>query len=215
MNSRRDFLIGTAAPMLLAWPARAAPLCAPAPTLGANLCRAYIDSMNASQETDYASHDPRAIWVACVAVVFAIYRHIVPQSRILAEAYGSLDKIAADAGFEVALPLERTWRDEDGIDFRASFERVFDDSAAGGAFDPKPLFGAIANGDPLILIGNEHAVVLLGLAYTADRPDRLVAGYALDPKPTVGRRSLDRDELVPNSAGGDLLVAVRTKLEKV
>jgi len=201
--------------MLLAWPARAAPICARAPMLGASLCRAYIDSMNASQETDNASHDPRAIWVACVAVVFAIYGHIVPQSRILSEAYGSLDKIPADPGFEVALPLARTWRDEDGIDFRASFEPVFDDIAARGAFDPKSLFGAIADGDPLILIGNEHPVVLLGLAYTADRPDRLVAGYALDPKPAVGRRSLERDELVPNSAGGDLLVAVRTTLEKV
>jgi len=215
VNSRREFLIGAAAPLLLAWPARSAPICALAPTLGANLCRAYIDSMNASQETDYGSRDSRAIWVACVAVVFAIYRHIVPQSRILAEAYGSLDKIPTDAGFAVALPLARAWRDEDGVDFRASFEPVFDDSAASGGFDPKPLFGAIANGDPLILIGNRHPVVLLGLAYTPDRPDRLVAGFALDPKPTVGRRSLDRDELVPNTAGGDLLLAVRTKLEKL
>ena len=82
MHSRRNFLIGAAAPLLLAWPARAAPLCAPAKAMkGANVCRAYIDSMKASQETDQASRDPRAIWVACVAVVFAIYDHIVPQAR--------------------------------------------------------------------------------------------------------------------------------------
>ena len=91
----------------------------------------------------------------------------------------------------------RTWKDEDGVGFRASFEPIFDDSAAGGALDAKPLFGAIANGDPLILIGNDHPVVLLGLAYAEDRPERAVAGFVLDPKPMVGRRPLDHDELIP------------------
>ena len=216
MNSRRDFLIGAAAPLLLAWPARAAPLCAPEKAMkGTKVCRAYIDSMKASQETDQASRDPRAIWVACVAVVFAMYDHIVPQARIMTEGYGGLDKIPVDAGIAVALPLTRTWKDEEGVGFRASFEPLFDDGAAGGAFDAKPLFGAIANGDPLILIGNDHAVVLLGLAYAEDRPDRAVAGFVLDPKPMVGRRPLDHDELVPNSAGGELLLAVRTKIERV
>ena len=150
MNSRRDFLIGAAAPLLLAWPAQAAPLCAPEKAMkGTKVCRAYIDSMKASQETDQASRDPRAIWVACVAVVFAMYDHIVPQARIMTEGYGGLDKIPVDAGIAVALPLTRTWKDEEGVGFRASFEPLFDDGAAGGAFDAKPLFGAIANGDPL------------------------------------------------------------------
>jgi hypothetical protein len=180
---------------------------------GANVCRAYIDSMKASQETDLGSRDPRAIWVACVAVVFALYDHFVPQSRIMAEAYGSLDKVPVVAGISVAAPLMRRWKDEEGIDFRVSFEPMFDDGA-GDALDAKPLFGAVANGDPLILIGNDHPVVLLGLAYAEDKPERAVAGFVLDPKPMVGRRPLDRDELVPNSAGGELLLAVRTKIEK-
>ena len=99
MNSRRDFLIGAAAPLVLACSARAAPLCAPVKSMkGANVCRAYIDSMKASQETDLGSRDPRAIWVACVAVVFALYDHIVPQARIMAEGYGSLDKIPGCRG---------------------------------------------------------------------------------------------------------------------
>ncbi len=214
MNSRRGFLIAAAAPLVLACSARAAPLCAPVKSLnGANVCRAYIDSMKASQETDLGSRDPRAIWVACVAVVFALYDHIVPQSRIMAEAYGSLDKVPVVAGLSVAAPLLRNWKDEEGVDFRVSFEPMFDDGA-GRAFDAKPLFGAIANGDPLILIGNDHSVVLLGLAYAEDKPERAVAGFVLDPKPMVGRRPLDRDELVPNSAGGELLLALRTKVEK-
>jgi hypothetical protein len=180
---------------------------------GANVCRAYLDSFKASQETDLGSRDPRAIWVACVAVVFAMYDHIVPQARIMAEAYGSLDKVPVVAGISVAAPLLRNWKDEEGVDFRVSFEPMFDDGA-GGAFNAKPLFGAIANGDPLILICNDHPVVLMGIAYSEDRPERAVAGFVLDPKPMVGRRPADREQLLPNSAGGELLLALRTKIEK-
>ena len=215
VNSRRDFLIGAAAPLLLAWPARAASFCAPVKAMkGANVCRAYLDSFKASQETDQASHDPRAIWVACVAVVFAMYDHIVPQARIMAEGYGGLDKVPVVASIAVAAPLMRIWKDEEGVDFRASFEPMFDD-AVGGALDAKPLFAAIDHGDPLILICNDHPVVLMGIAYAEDRPERPIAGFILDPKPMVGRRPAARDQLLPNSAGGDLLLAVRTKLEKV
>ncbi|MGD1039145.1 MAG: hypothetical protein ABR878_18725 [Roseiarcus sp.] len=207
-------LIGAAAPLLLAWPARAVPSCRQDPKLGANVCRAFIDATNSYQESFHASHDPRAIWIACVAVVFSIKGHVIQQPRILAEAYGSLDQIPIDAGFAVALPLARTWTDDDGVGFRASAELVFDDRAPGSAFDPKLLIGPLADGDPLILIGNEHPIVLTALAYTqTDVPGRMIAGVVYDPMPIVGTRSLDADEVVPDSAGGDLLLAMRTKLE--
>jgi hypothetical protein len=216
MKSRREFLIGAAGPLLLAWPARAAPNCLPAPQLRANLCRAYIDATNAYQESYHASHDTRAIWIACVAVVFAIKGHVIQQQRILAEAYGNLDQISIDAGFAVALPLTRTWTDDDGVGFRASVESVFDDTAPGAVFDPKPLIEAIVGGDPLILLNNEHPIVLTALAYTeTDVPGRLVAGLVYDPMPIVGARTLDSDEVVPNSAGGDLLGVIRVNVEKV
>jgi hypothetical protein len=219
MHSRRDLLIGAAAPLLLAWSARAAPNCVPAPKLKANLCRTFVDGRNAYQETDQASHDPRAIWIACVAVVFAIKGHVIQQRRVLTEAYGNLGQIPVDAGFAIALPLTRTWTDDDGVGFRTSAESLFDDGTPGSAFDPKPLIGAIADGDPLILINDEHPIVLTALAYTAttatDVPGRLVAGFVYDPMPMVGPRPLDPDEVVPNSAGGDLLLAVRVKLENL
>ena len=64
-------------------------------------------------------------------------------------------------------------------------------TAAGGALDAKPLFGAIANGDPLILIGNDHPVVLLGLAYAEDqagaRDRRLRVGSKADGRPAAAR----------------------------
>ena len=214
MNSRRDFLIGTVAPLVLVRSARAAKLCAPVKSMkDATVCRAYIDSTKASQETDLGNRDPRATWVACVAVVFALYNHVVSQARIIAEAYGGLDKVPVVSGMSVAAPLTRTWKDEEGIEFRASFEPLFDDSA-GDAFNAKPLFEAIANGDPLILVEHDYPLVLTGLAYAQNAPERAVAGFVLDPRPFVGRRPLDLDELTPDSVGGELLLAVRAKVAK-
>ena len=113
------------------------------------------------------------------------------------------------------MPLARTWTDDDGVGFRASAELLFDDRAPGSVFDPKLLIGPVADGDPLILIGNEHPIVLTALAYTqTDVPGRMVAGVVYDPMPIVGTRSLNADEVTPDSAGGDLLVALRIKLEK-
>jgi hypothetical protein len=216
MNSRRQFLIGAAAPLLLPWPARAAPSCTPDPKFGGNLCRAFIDFRNAYQETYLASHDPRIVWIACVATVFAIKGHVVQQPRILAEAYGDVGQVPVDAGFAIAGPLTRSWTDDDGVGFRTSSESLFDDGTPGSVFDPKPLIEAISAGDPVILIGNEHPIVLTGLAYTqTDAPGHLVAGFVFDPMPMIGPRPLDADEVQPNSAGGDLLLAVRMKLEQV
>ena len=112
--------------------------------------------------------------------------------------------------------MTRTWTDDDGVGFRASVESVFDDTAPGAVFDPKPLIGAIVGGDPLILLNNEHPIVLTALAYTeTDVPGRLVAGLVYDPMPIVGTRTLNSDEVVPNSAGGDLLGVIRVNVEKV
>jgi len=216
MSSRRAFLAGAAAPLLLAWPARANVRCVAAPKLGADLCKTYINVADAFQETYHASHDPGAIWIACVAVVFATYGHVVQQARIATEAYGDYGKIKLDTGAAVAQPLTRTWKDDDGVAFRASFEPVFDNDAAGAKFDPGHLIEAVSNGDPLILIGGENPVVLTALAYAqTGTPARLVAGFVFDPMPMVGPRALDLDEVVPRSAGGDLVLAVRTKLEKL
>jgi hypothetical protein len=220
MPSRRDVLLGGAglfsAAALLPERAGATPRCIAAPRLGGELCKSYIDVANAYQETYHASHDPSALWIACVAVVFATYNHVIQQPRIAGEAYGAFDKVAFDNQLGVLQPLTRAWRDDDGVAFRASFEPVFDGGAPNAAFDPNRLIAAVGSGNPLILIGGEHPVVLTALAYTgASTPSHLVAGFVFDPMPLVGPRALDLDEVVPRSAGGDLLYAVRTRLEKV
>jgi hypothetical protein len=216
MPSRRDFLIGSVAPLTLAWPALAKPRCIASPKFGGELCKTYIDVTNAFQETYHASHDPGALWIACVAVVFAVYGHVVQQARIATEAYGAFDKVMLGDDLAVAQPLARSWKDDDGVAFRASLVPVFDGGTSGGRFDPNLLIEAVGNGDPLILLGGDHPVVLTALAYTGPAaPGRLVAGFVFDPMPMIGPRALDLDEVVPRSAGGDLLYAVRTKLEKL
>jgi hypothetical protein len=215
MQTRRHFLAGALAPLVLAKPALAAPRCIPDPKLGGELCKGYVDVASAFQETYHASHEPGALWIACVAVVFAVYGHVIQQPRIAQEAYGDFGNVSMDSGLAVIKPLERVWKDDDGQSFRASMLPVFD-SDAGAKLDQSALIQPLFSGDPLFLIGGGHPVVLTALAYAkGSRPDRLVAGFVFDPMPMVGPRALDIDEVVPESAGGSLRFAVRAKLEKV
>jgi hypothetical protein len=190
------------------------------PKHGGQLCKSYVDVKNAFRETYHASHEPGALRIACVAVVFAAYGHVIQQPRIAEEAYGDFNKVEMDSGLAVIKPVERVWKDDDGEAFRASMEPLFDSDAQGTKFDQSALIQALANGDPLLLIGGGHPVVLTVLAYAKGNapPHRLVAGFVFDPMPMIGPRALDIDEVVPESAGGSLrfavLDAVRAKLDK-
>ena len=215
MLSRRHFLVGSLAPLTLALPAHAASRCVADAKLGGQLCKSYISVKDAYQETYYARHEPGAIWIACVAVVFATYGHVIQQPRIAEEAYGGFDNISLDQGFAVTQPLARTWKDDDGVTFRASLAPLFN-ADNGDKFEQSALIEAVSAGDPIILGGGEHPVVLTALAYAdGGASKRLVAGFVFDPMPMVGPRAVDVDELVPQSAGGDLRFAARTKLDKV
>ena len=135
MQTRRHFLAGALAPLTLSKSASAAPRCIPDPKRGGQLCKGYVDVRNAFQETYHASHEPGALWIACVAVVFAVYGHVIQQRRIAEEAYGGFDKVAMDSGLAVIKPLERVWKDDDGVAFRAAMAPLFDSDAAGAKFD--------------------------------------------------------------------------------
>ena len=215
MHTRRHFLVGALAPLIVAKPAWAATRCIPDPKHGGQLCKGYVDITDAYQETYHASHEPGALWVACVAVVFAVYGHVIQQRRIAEEAYGDFDQVSLGSGLAVLKPLERVWKDDDGVSFRAAMQPVFD-SEGDAKFDQAALIQPLFSGDPILLMGGGHPVVLTALAYAkGSAPDRLVAGFVFDPMPMVGPRALDIDEVVPESAGGSLRFAVRAKLEKV
>jgi hypothetical protein len=216
MQTRRNFLIGALAPTLFATAARGNVRCVPDPKHGGQMCKTSIDFANAYQETYHARHEPAAIWIACVAVVFATYGHVVQQMRIAQEAYGDVSNVALDSSSAAIGPLARIWKDDDGVVFRVSAEPLFDSEARGAKFDQDALIQSVSNGDPVILVGGGHPVVLTALAYlqkSASAP--LVAGFVFDPMPMIGPRALDIDEVVPKSAGGDLQYAVRMKLVKV
>jgi hypothetical protein len=216
MKTRRIFLTGTLATLAFGTAARANPRCIADPKRGGQLCKTFIDVTDAFQETYHARHEPAAIWIACVAVVFASQGHVIQQPRIAEEAYGGFANVPIKAGFAVAEPLVRSWKDDDGVAFRASVEPIFNLDAAPAAFDQDSFIQALSAGDPVILGGGGHPVVLTALAYAqGNAPRRLVAGFVFDPMPLVGPRALDIDELVPQNAGGDLRFAVRTRLEKI
>jgi hypothetical protein len=215
MHTRRRFLVGALAPVLLATTARANVRCLADPKHGGELCKTFIDIKDAYQETYHARHDPAAIWIACVAVVFATYGHVVQQLRIEQEAYGNIDKVALETSASAITPLSRSWRDDDGVAFNVAAETLFDSDAPGAKFDQNALIEAVSNGDPLILVGGGHPVVLTAVAFSkASGPTPLVAGFVFDPFPLIGPRPLDIGEVVPQNAGGDLRYAIRMKLQK-
>src|SRR5271167_3196144 len=115
MHTRRHFLAGALAPLVLAKPVSAATRCVPDPKLGGQLCKGFVDIRDAFQETYHASHDPGALWIACVAVVFAVYGYVIQQRGIAQEAYGDFDKVTMDSGLAVLKPLERIWKDDDSV----------------------------------------------------------------------------------------------------
>ena len=215
MHTRRKFLLGALAPALFATAARADLRCIPDPKHGGQMCKTSIDFTNAFQETYHARHEPEAIWIACVAVVFAAYGHVVQQARIAEEAYGDFSKVALNPSSAAIDPLSRTWKDDDGVAFIASGEPLFNSDAANAKLDQGLLIQAVSNGDPVILVGGGHPVVLTALAFMQSEKKPLVAGYVFDPMPMIGPRALDLDEVVPKSAGGDLHYAIRMKLTKV
>src|SRR5262249_22266443 len=159
-------------PAHVSWPAHvfASPRCVVDAKRGGELCKAYVDVKDAYQETYHARREPTAIWVACVAVVFAQYGHVIQQLRIAEEAYGGFDGVTLDKGAKVAEALARKWTDDDGTSFKATVEHVFDADAGGSGFDQAALIKAVSNGDPLILMGAAHPVVLTALAYTPGSP---------------------------------------------
>src|SRR5258707_1302784 len=93
MHTRRKFLVGALTPMVLALPARAGVKCLTDNKRGGELCKSFINVKDAYQETYHARHEPEAIWIACVAVVFATYGHVIQQPRIAEEAYGDVAKV--------------------------------------------------------------------------------------------------------------------------
>jgi hypothetical protein len=44
-----------------------------APKHGGQLCKGFVDVKDAFQQPYHASHDPGVLWIARVAVTFAVY----------------------------------------------------------------------------------------------------------------------------------------------
>src|SRR5260370_40997367 len=63
MHTRRRFLVGALAPMVLSAPAWAGVKCLSDQKLGGQLCKTYIDVKDAYQESYHARHEPEAIWI--------------------------------------------------------------------------------------------------------------------------------------------------------
>jgi hypothetical protein len=116
MHTRRRFLAEALAPLIVATPAggglNALHPRSEAPRIALQrLCR------HKGRLSGNLSCEPRSgrLWIACVAVVFAVYGYVIKQRRIAQEAYGDFDKVTMDSGLAVLKPLERTWKDDDSV----------------------------------------------------------------------------------------------------
>jgi hypothetical protein len=111
MHTRHNFLVGAPAPALLATAARAKVRCVPDPKHGGQMCKTSIDFTDAFQETYHARHEPAAIWIACVAVVFATYGVFDPMPMIGPRALDIDEVVPKGAGgdlqYAIRMKLEK------------------------------------------------------------------------------------------------------------
>lgn len=133
-------------------------------------------------------------WAATVTMVLRRYGLAVTQAEVVQAGLGE----AADRGLSLEAVtglLNRTWRDDSGRALRAVALPQPAWWRAQGLVAPDVL-DDLHHEKPLVLAAQEHAMVLVQVAYerAPGRPVRLLRALVLDPAPGGGLRSLRASE---------------------
>jgi hypothetical protein len=144
-------------------------------------------------------------WAACISMLFSYYGHPVSQERIVKEAYGVPANIPAISGLVITSELNRTWRDDNDVEFDSSLSAAFDAQMGVAAIDNAIIVQALTDGHPLIMGAFGHATVVAAISYIPTLLGPNVTGVGVfDPWPGRGARQLTPAEMVPAPLGGAL-----------
>ena len=191
-----------AALLLTAGLAQAGTRCDPSQTAGIERCvsglpASLIARMQQNQESS------NWCWAASVSMLLRRYGVSVPQQQVAREHLGRPDnvKVSLEALSDV---FNRTWRDEEGRQLDGALSPLPTWRKALGIGAPE-VMEELAQGRPLLLAANGHAMVLVQVVYeqavpgqgNTDEAPRIVRAVVIDPQSPVLVRSLKPQERQP------------------
>ncbi len=186
---RRWLALGAGALAATMLPGRgaAALRCTPFDGQGRQFCEAGIPSPIAglAARPQYRS---QWCWAACIAMIFDYYGHPVPQDRIVAETFGSIADMPADAG-QILAAVNRPWVDAQGRPFRSAGRAL--------PVDAERARRHLIDEEPLIIGSLGHATVLTAMSWQQDVAGRQALTGIVVRDPWFGgrRRPLSGPEI--------------------
>jgi|GEM_PF-1495120 len=142
-------------------------------------------------------------WAASISMVFAHAGHSVSQQRIVEEAYGGVVNLPAQ-GWQLAQNLNKSWIDDNTEEFISSLTGLYDVTRGVVGITDAQIVNELANGNPLIIGSNGHAMVLTEVSYYANSWGG-IEGYVyagvFDPWPGRGARLLSAAEFTRADLG--------------
>lgn len=131
-------------------------------------------------------------WAACVGAIVRLHGQSLDQRRIVAQLHERHPDLPA-WGHRVAAATSRRWLADDYRWFACRCDVVWDGTAGGERAGAAIVAArALADGHPLILGANGHAVVLSAITFARDGAGngQPLAAVLRDPWPGAGRRAL-------------------------
>ncbi len=158
----------------------------------AGLTQANVRRMVTVQER------PLWCWAASISMIFAHYGYKVAQSEIVKDSYGVADDLPAASGEAITRSLSSAWTTKEEKAFQAS--ALASDRQA-NRFDVtnEMVLSELAEGRPLLIGAQGHAIVLVGLRFqrSARGGVRIVGGTVIDPAPGQEIRDIAPSEMRP------------------
>ena len=193
----RSFL-AVSALVAVALPSQAEEVCGTPDSTGVTLCSAGLPA-DRVQQLAVVQEQPQWCWAASISMIFAHHGFAVRQEDIVKDGYGGVAaNLPAPSGQAMTKALSKAWVDGNAKPFQG--HAVASDSHAGRfQVSEHKVLAELADGRPLLLGAQRHAVVLVELKYErSERGNvRILGGTVIDPRPGVGVRPLTVGEMKP------------------
>ncbi len=170
--------------------ALAAKRCSTVNTSGLQFCEVGIPSDMLGQSV-FGQELSQWCWAACISMIFHYHHHPVAQERIVAETFGNIVNMPANAE-QILGAVNRGWVDDKGNRFESVGMPL--------PIDPNIASGYLQREQPLIIGSVGHATVLTALSWTESYGSvQLNSLTVRDPAMGGRRRQLSGQEAVLTS----------------
>jgi len=152
-------------------------------------------------------------WAACLSSVFKFYGHPVSQERIVKQLYGSDVNLPMYIAKQFARLLNRTWTDDNGVQFKATLKAVYDSRAHVSTITNAFILDELRQGRPIIHCNLHHCMVATAVDYT---PSGVVGVWAYDPMPGAVRMPLlTGNQIKMAESGGEVIFLAAVEVSEV